>query len=98
MNSAFITYIQANQKKSNRELNKYNFAVLQTMKEGKELNQSALVNSRWRLLFANSEWTLAPNKKTSPLVGEAFDFSAKLKKAKSLLEVSVLGSFHHSFR
>jgi hypothetical protein len=46
MNSAFITYIQANQKKSNRELNKYNFAVLQTMKEGKELDQSALVNSR----------------------------------------------------
>jgi hypothetical protein len=46
MKPAFITYIQANQKKSKRELNKYNFAVLQTMKEGKELSQAALVNSR----------------------------------------------------
>jgi len=46
MNPAFITYIQAKQKNSNRELKKYNFAVLQTVKEGKELNQSALVNSR----------------------------------------------------
>lgn len=46
MNAAFITYIKANQKKSTRELKKYNFAVLQTMKEGKELKESALVNSR----------------------------------------------------
>jgi hypothetical protein len=46
MNPAFITYIQAKQKKSNRELKKYNFAVLQTMKEGRELSQAALVNNR----------------------------------------------------
>lgn len=46
MNNAFITYIQANQKKSIRELKKYNFAVSQTAKEGKELNEAALVNSR----------------------------------------------------
>lgn len=46
MNRAFITYIKANQKKSTRELKKYNFAVLQTVKEGQQLKEAALVNSR----------------------------------------------------
>jgi hypothetical protein len=46
MNRAFITYIQANQKKSNRELKQYHYAVMQTVREGRELKEAPLVNSR----------------------------------------------------
>jgi hypothetical protein len=46
MNAAFITYIKSNQKKINRAAKQQAYAVAQTAKEGKELNESALVNAR----------------------------------------------------
>jgi hypothetical protein len=46
MNQAFIIYLKDKQKKENRENNQYSFAVAQTAREGRELNESALVNSR----------------------------------------------------
>ena len=46
MNAAFITYIKANQKIVARAAKQYTSAVAQTAKEGKELNEAALVNAR----------------------------------------------------
>ena len=46
MNAAFITYIKANQKIVARAAKQYACAVAQLTKEGKELNESALVNAR----------------------------------------------------
>jgi len=46
MNAAFITYIKSSQKKLARTTKQQAFAVAQTAKEGRELNESALVNAR----------------------------------------------------
>jgi len=46
MKPAFLTYIKANQKQIIRAEKQHIFAVAQTAKEGKELNESALVNAR----------------------------------------------------
>jgi len=46
MNAAFITYVKANQKLVARAAKQHIFAVAQTAKEGKELDESKLVNSR----------------------------------------------------
>lgn len=46
MNQAFIIYLKNKQKKEKRENKQYSFAVAQTAKEGRELNEAALVNSR----------------------------------------------------
>jgi len=46
MKPAFITYIKANQKLIRRSQKQYIYAVAQTAKEGKELNEAALVNGR----------------------------------------------------
>lgn len=46
MKAAFITYIKANQKFAARAAKQYTYAVAQTAKEGKELNEAALVNTR----------------------------------------------------
>lgn len=47
MNKAFITYVQATQKNQERASKQHQYAVAQTAKEGRELKQAALVNSRW---------------------------------------------------
>lgn len=46
MKAAFITYIKANQKFAARAAKQYTYAVAQAAKEGKELNEAALVNAR----------------------------------------------------
>lgn len=46
MKAAFITYVKANQKLIRRAEKQHVFAVAQTAKEGKELNEAALVNAR----------------------------------------------------
>ncbi len=46
MKAAFITYIKATQKAENRAAKQYTVAVAQTAKEGRELRESALVNTR----------------------------------------------------
>ena len=46
MDHAFVTYLKAAQKKEQRSVKQYKFAVEQTAKEGRELKESALVNSR----------------------------------------------------
>lgn len=46
MKAAFITYIKANQKLQKRTAKQYTFAVAQTAKEGRDLNESHLVNAR----------------------------------------------------
>jgi len=46
MKAAFIIYIKANQKLTARAAKQYTYAVAQTAKEGKELNEAALVNAR----------------------------------------------------
>jgi hypothetical protein len=46
MKSAFITYIKAIRKQEARKAKQYSFAVAQTVKEARELEESTLVNSR----------------------------------------------------
>jgi len=46
MKQAFITYLQATQKKAVRANKQHIFAISQTAKEGRDLKQAALVNSR----------------------------------------------------
>jgi hypothetical protein len=46
MKAAFITYVTANQKQLKRAARQNVLAVAQTAKEGKELNEAALVNAR----------------------------------------------------
>lgn len=46
MKPAFITYVKANQKLIRRIEKQHIFAVAQTAKEGRELNEAALVNAR----------------------------------------------------
>lgn len=46
MKAALITYLTAKQKSHKRFIKQYTFAVAQTAKEGRELNESALVNAR----------------------------------------------------
>lgn len=46
MNSALITYLHYQQKKAKRAAKQNDVAVEQTAKEGRELRQSELVNSR----------------------------------------------------
>jgi hypothetical protein len=46
MKAAFLTYVQADQKRIRRTEKQHTFAVAQTAKEGRELNEAALVNAR----------------------------------------------------
>ena len=46
MNAAFITYVKANQRLVDRAAKQHTIAVAQTAKEGRELDESKLVNSR----------------------------------------------------
>jgi isochorismate hydrolase len=46
MKAAFITYVTANQKQLKRAAKQNTLAVAQTVKEGRELNEAALVNAR----------------------------------------------------
>jgi hypothetical protein len=46
MKAAFITYVTANQKQLKRTERQNTLAVAQTAREGKELNEAALVNAR----------------------------------------------------
>jgi hypothetical protein len=46
MKAAFITYLAANQKFQKRSAKQNAFAIAQTAKEGRDLNESALVNAR----------------------------------------------------
>ena len=46
MKAAFITYLTANQKSQKRSAKQHTFAVAQTAKEGRELDEAALVNAR----------------------------------------------------
>jgi len=47
MKAAFLTYVQADQKRIRRAEKQHDVAVAQTAKEGKELNEANLVNARW---------------------------------------------------
>jgi len=46
MKAAFITYLAANQKSQKRSAKQNAFAIAQTAKEGRDLNEAALVNAR----------------------------------------------------
>jgi hypothetical protein len=46
MKAAFITYIKTTQKAQKRSAKQYTVAVAQTAREGRELKEAALVNSR----------------------------------------------------
>lgn len=46
MNHALITYLKDAKKKAERSGKQYAYAVAQTAREGRELKESALVNSR----------------------------------------------------